>query len=131
MGYFIKAYELGILCRLENAKTREKAEEIAKKLKLQFQKVEIIKVVRNDNNIWTRMGRNSSNWKWKKAVEYINDLGYNYSNNPNDERSLKIYDLGDDIIEMLKFYNLYIHKNVEVNSVLELRFTYEEDRTLI
>lgn len=67
----------------------------------------------------------------KKAIEYINDLSYDYSDDPNDERSLKIYDLGDDIIEMMKFYNLYIHKNVEVNSVLEMRFTDEEDRTLI
>ena len=49
MKYMVKAYELGILCRLEYAKTRKQAEEIAKKLKLQFQKVEIRKGDRSPN----------------------------------------------------------------------------------
>lgn len=66
----------------------------------------------------------------RKAIEYINDLGYEYSNDPNDE-ILKISDLGNEVVEMMKSYDLYIHKNVEVNSILEMKFTDEEDRTLI
>lgn len=67
----------------------------------------------------------------RKAIEYINDLGYDYSSDPNDERSLRIDNLGDDVVEMMKERDLYIHKNVEVNSILEMKFTDEEDRTLI
>lgn len=67
----------------------------------------------------------------RKAIEYINDLGYDYSNDPNDERVLKINDLGDNVVEMMKERDLYIHKDVEVNSILEMKFTDEEDRTLI
>lgn len=67
----------------------------------------------------------------RKAIEYINDLCYDYSNDPNDERTLKIDNLGDEVVEMMKSYDLYIHKNVEVNSILEMKFTDEEDRTLI
>lgn len=67
----------------------------------------------------------------RKAIEYINDLGYDRSNDPNDERVLKINDLGADVVEMMKERYLYIHKDVEVNSILEMKFTDEEDRTLI
>lgn len=49
LKYAVGAYELGILRILEYAKTRKEAEEIAKKLKSQFQKVEIIKVARNES----------------------------------------------------------------------------------
>lgn len=67
----------------------------------------------------------------RKAIEYINDLSYDYSDDPNDERILKIDNLGDEVVEMMKYYDLYIHKNVEINTILEMKFTDEEDRTLI